>query len=41
MFDEKKKAAHRDAQFPVDLEHAYQLGQRLARSVGRKMVETI
>jgi hypothetical protein len=29
MFDEGKKAAHRDAQFPVDLEQAYQLGQRL------------
>jgi hypothetical protein len=31
MFDEVKKAAHRDAQFPVDLEQAYQLGQRLVQ----------
>jgi multimeric flavodoxin WrbA len=31
MFDEKRKAAHRDAQFPVDLENAYQLGKRLAQ----------
>jgi hypothetical protein len=33
MFDEAKKAAHRDAQFPVDLEQAYQLGQRLIQKV--------
>jgi hypothetical protein len=29
MFDEEKKAAHREKQFPIDLENAYQLGKRL------------
>jgi hypothetical protein len=29
MFDEGKKAAHREKQFPIDMENAYQLGQRL------------
>jgi hypothetical protein len=29
MFEEKKKAAHREKQFPRDLENAYQLGRRL------------
>jgi hypothetical protein len=29
MFDEGKKAAHREKQFPIDLENAYQLGKRL------------
>jgi len=30
MWDEKKKAAHRDKQFPVDLNNAYLLGKRIA-----------
>lgn len=30
MFSEEAKAKHRDAQFPIDLENAYQLGVRLA-----------
>jgi multimeric flavodoxin WrbA len=30
LFDEKKKAHQRDTQFPIDLDHAYQLGIRLA-----------
>jgi hypothetical protein len=29
MFEEEKKAAQREKQFPIDLENAYQLGQRL------------
>jgi hypothetical protein len=31
LFSEEKKAAHRDAQFPIDLENAYQLGKRLVQ----------
>lgn len=30
MFDKNKKAAHRDAQFPIDLQNAYDMGKRLA-----------
>ncbi len=30
MFDEAKKAAHRDSQFPIDLKNAYELGKRLS-----------
>lgn len=29
MFDETKKREHRDKQFPIDLENAFQLGKRL------------
>ena len=29
-FDEKQKAAHRDEQFPIDLQNAYELGKRIA-----------
>jgi hypothetical protein len=31
MFEEKKKAAQREKQFPIDLENAYQLGKRLVQ----------
>jgi hypothetical protein len=30
---EGKKAAHREKQFPIDLENAYQLGKRLIQKV--------
>ena len=30
MFDETKKREHRDKQFPIDLQKAYELGKRLA-----------
>jgi hypothetical protein len=33
MFDEEKKAAHKEKQFPIDLENAYQLGKRLMQKV--------
>ena len=29
MFDEAKKREHRDKQFPIDLQKAYDLGKRL------------
>ena len=29
MWDEKHKAEHRDKQFPIDLQNAYELGKRL------------
>ena len=29
MFDEAKKREHRDKQFPIDLDNAYNLGRRL------------
>lgn len=32
MWDEKKKAEHRDKQFPIDLNNAYQLGKRLCEN---------
>jgi hypothetical protein len=31
MFEEEKKAAQREKQFPIDLENAYQLGKRLVQ----------
>jgi hypothetical protein len=31
MFEEEKKAMHREKQFPIDLENAYQLGKRLIK----------
>ena len=34
MFDETKKREHRDKQFPIDLENAYQLGRRLVEKAG-------
>ena len=34
MFDETKKREHRDKQFPVDLENAFQLGRRLVEKAG-------
>jgi multimeric flavodoxin WrbA len=33
MFDEKKKAQHKEEQFPIDLETAYELGKRLIQKV--------
>ena len=30
MFDEKHKAEHRDKQFPIDLNRAYEMGKRIA-----------
>ena len=31
MWDEKRKAEHRDKQFPIDLQNAYELGKRLCQ----------
>jgi multimeric flavodoxin WrbA len=31
MFDEQKKAEHKEKQFPIDLQNAYELGKRLVR----------
>lgn len=33
MFDEVKKAEHRDQQFPIDLQKAYELGRRLVERI--------
>jgi hypothetical protein len=40
MFEEEKKAAQREKQFPIDLENAYQLGklimQKAMKNHGKK-----
>jgi hypothetical protein len=32
MWDEKQKAKHREKQFPIDLNNAYQMGKHLCEN---------
>ena len=36
MFDEQKKKQHKEEQFPIDLENAYQLGKRLVKQINER-----
>ena len=38
MFDEEKKRVHRQTQFPVDLQKAYDLGKRLSEMANKEQV---